>query len=51
MYNAPRAASIIADNECLLYELDRQTFNNIVKDAAIRKREKYDLFLQKITLL
>jgi cAMP-dependent protein kinase regulator len=23
LYNAPRAASIIADNECLLYELDR----------------------------
>jgi cAMP-dependent protein kinase regulator len=42
LYNAPRAATITSDEECLLYELDRNTFNHIVKDAAIRKREKYD---------
>eukprot|EP00356_Strombidium_inclinatum_P016573 CAMPEP_0170494834 /NCGR_PEP_ID=MMETSP0208-20121228/14861_1 /TAXON_ID=197538 /ORGANISM="Strombidium inclinatum, Strain S3" /LENGTH=417 /DNA_ID=CAMNT_0010770937 /DNA_START=22 /DNA_END=1272 /DNA_ORIENTATION=- len=51
LYNAPRAASITSDEECLLYALDRQTFNHIVKDAAIRKREKYEEFLKKIPLL
>lgn len=51
LYNAPRAATITSDDECLLYALDRNTFNHIVKDAAIRKREKYESFLRKIPLL
>ena len=51
LYNAPRAASITSDAESVLYVLDRGTFNHIVKDAAIRKREKYENFLKKIPLL
>lgn len=39
LYNAPRAATITALGDCILYELDRQTFNHIVKDAAVRKRD------------
>ena len=31
--------------------LDRATFNHIVKDASVRKREKYDGFLKQIKLL
>merc|ERR1711934_546563 len=48
LYNAPRAASITSDEECLLYALDRATFNHIVKDAARQKREKYEAFLKEI---
>jgi len=51
LYNAPRAATIFSDNECMLYALDRQTFCHIVKDAAIRKREKYEDFLKTVDLL
>ena len=51
LYNAPRAATITSDNESLLYVLDRATFNHIVKDSSIRKREKYEMFLKKIKLL
>ena len=51
LYNAPRAATITSDDECLLYALDRNTFNHIVKDAAVRRREKYENFLKKIPLL
>jgi cAMP-dependent protein kinase regulator len=36
LYNAPRAASIQSKGESLLFGLDRATFNNIVKDAAMR---------------
>jgi len=45
LYNAPRAASIIAHMESVLWVLDRDCFNNIVKDAAMRKREKWEEFL------
>lgn len=51
LYNAPRAATIIADSECELWSLDRECFNHIVKDAAIRRREKYEDFLGKIEIL
>ena len=51
LYNAPRAATIKAKTDCLLYSLDRATFNHIVKDAAARKREKYEDFLKKVSVL
>lgn len=51
MYNAPRAATIIATTSCTLFSLDRETFNRIVKTAAIKKREKYEEFLNKIEIL
>ena len=42
LYNAPRAATIKADTESSLWVLDRNTFNNIVKDASQNKRNKYE---------
>lgn len=45
LYNAPRAASITAKTDYIIWKLDRDTFNHIVKDAASKKREKYDNFL------
>lgn len=51
LYNAPRAATIKAKTDCLLWVLDRNTFNHIVKDASMRKREKYEDFLKSVTLL
>lgn len=50
LYNAPRAASITAEGPCVLWKLDRETFNHIVKDAACRKREKYDHFLTQVSI-
>ena len=51
MYNAPRAASIYAEEPSVLFSLDRDTFNHIVKNATIQKRQKYDEFLKKIDIL
>jgi cAMP-dependent protein kinase regulator len=51
LYNAPRAATITAKTDCTLWSLDRETFNHIVKDAAIKKREKYQSFLKSIEIL
>jgi cAMP-dependent protein kinase regulator len=34
LYNCPRAATITALENSVVWKLDRDTFNNIVKDAA-----------------
>ena len=52
LYNAPRAATIRAvSDEVITWVLDRETFNNIVKEAAQKKREKYENFLKKVEIL
>lgn len=35
LYNAPRAATIKSKTDCILWALDRETFKNIVQDAAM----------------
>lgn len=50
LYNAPRAASIQAKTKCLLWSLDRECFNVIVKDAQRRKREKHESILEKVKI-
>lgn len=51
LYNCPRAANVLAKEECVCWQLDRETFNHIVKDAAVKRRNKYDEFLKSVTLL
>ena len=51
LYNAPRAATIKANEESILFSLDRACFNNIVKEAAMKKRVQYETFLSKVAIL
>ena len=51
LYNAPRAATIKSLEDSHLWVLDRATFNNIVKVASQKKREKYENFLQTVPIL
>ena len=51
LYNAPRAATITADSDKVItWVLDRETFNHIVKEAAKKKREKYENFLKNVEI-
>jgi cAMP-dependent protein kinase regulator len=51
LYNAPRAATIIAESDAQLWVLDRNTFNHIVKDASQQKRQKFENFLSSVPIL
>merc|ERR1711862_415601 len=51
LYNTTRAANVDTTEKCVLWQLDRDTFNHIVKEAAQKKRSRYDSFLSKVPLL
>lgn len=51
LYNCPRAASVVAKDDTICWQLDRDTFNHIVKEAAVKKRNKYDVFLKEVSLI
>jgi cAMP-dependent protein kinase regulator len=51
LYNAPRAATIVALTDSVLWKLDRECFNVIVKDSAMRKRQKYEEQLKNVEIL
>jgi len=51
LYNCPRAASVVAKGDCICWQLDRESFNYIVKDAAVKRRNKYDAFLKNVVLI
>merc|ERR1719172_148497 len=51
LYNCPRAASVEARNDAVLWQLDRETFNHIVRDASMKQREMYEQFLNRVPLL
>jgi CRP-like cAMP-binding protein len=51
MYNAPRAATVKATSDCVLWALDRVTFRRILMETTSKKRRMYEEFLEKIPLL
>eukprot|EP00340_Litonotus_pictus_P001128 CAMPEP_0170518338 /NCGR_PEP_ID=MMETSP0209-20121228/4048_1 /TAXON_ID=665100 ORGANISM="Litonotus pictus, Strain P1" /NCGR_SAMPLE_ID=MMETSP0209 /ASSEMBLY_ACC=CAM_ASM_000301 /LENGTH=385 /DNA_ID=CAMNT_0010803861 /DNA_START=51 /DNA_END=1208 /DNA_ORIENTATION=+ len=51
LYNAPRAATVKASSSCILWTVDRETFNHIVKEAAQNKRQQYENFLKSVEIL
>ena len=50
LYNVPRQASIIANGSCLLWALDRETFNNLVKDSVIKKKTHFRELLGEVKI-
>ncbi len=50
MYNAPRAATIIAKSSGKVFALDRITFSTIVKQSAIKKRDLYQSVISSVSI-
>ncbi|CCF55695.1 hypothetical protein KAFR_0A02590 [Kazachstania africana CBS 2517] len=51
MYNSPRAATVIATSDCILWALDRLTFRKILLGSSFKKRVLYDDLLKSIPVL
>mmetsp|Transcript_32051 Transcript_32051/g.75172 ORF Transcript_32051/g.75172 Transcript_32051/m.75172 type:complete len:405 (+) Transcript_32051:100-1314(+) len=51
LYNAPRAATVQAAEASTVLQLDRETFNHIVRDGSMKKRNQYEEFLKSVPVL
>lgn len=51
LYNAPRAATVIAVTDGILWGVDRVSFRRIVMYTTARKRRLYEGFLQTVPIL
>lgn len=51
MYNSPRAATVVAATDCILWALDRLTFRKILLGGSFKKRILYDDFLKSMPVL
>eukprot|EP00891_Asterochloris_glomerata_P002124 jgi/Astpho2/2124/gw1.00038.236.1_t len=51
MYNCPRAATVVAEAEGVLWGLDRVTFRDIILVSTMQKREHYEETLAGMSLL
>uniref|UniRef100_A0A8C8HL43 cAMP-dependent protein kinase type II regulatory subunit n=1 Tax=Oncorhynchus tshawytscha TaxID=74940 RepID=A0A8C8HL43_ONCTS len=51
MYNTPRAATIMANQEGALWGLDRATFHRLIVKNNAKKRKMYEAFIECVPLL
>ncbi|KAK7203144.1 cyclic nucleotide-binding-like protein [Myxozyma melibiosi] len=51
MYNAPRAATVITTEPCVLWVLDGTTFRRILMERTASKRSMYEGFLREVPVL
>lgn len=51
MYNTPRAASIQAYSDCVIWGIDRQTYKSIVVYYKFLRNKQYQEFLRNVIIM
>lgn len=51
IYGSPRAATVKAASDCMLWAIDRVTYRRILMGTTMRKRKLYEGFLEKVPIL
>jgi cAMP-dependent protein kinase regulator len=51
IYGTPRAATIKAKTDCVLWAIDRDSYRRILMGSTIRKRKTYEAFLEKVKIM
>lgn len=51
IYGTPRAATIRAKTNCVLWAIDRDSYRRILMGSTIRKRKAYESFLGKVKIM
>ncbi|ODQ67544.1 camp-dependent protein kinase regulatory subunit [Nadsonia fulvescens var. elongata DSM 6958] len=51
MYNSPRAATVQAATQVVVWALDRATFKTILLEGTSKKRSMYEQFLKEVPIL
>lgn len=51
LYNCPRAASIIAETDCSVYSIERETFNQIVRSSIFKRHGLYEELIKQVDFL
>lgn len=51
LYNCPRAATVVARTDCLVWSIDRDTFTNLVRKAHMETRARHERFLATVDLM
>jgi cAMP-dependent protein kinase regulator len=51
MYDAPRAATVVAKTDMKLWAMDRLTYKHILMGTTLKKRNAYKEFLENVPLL
>lgn len=51
LYNTPRAASVVALTECILWKLSRLAYSCFIKNNVIKRRKQLITFINNVELL
>lgn len=51
IYGSPRAATVKATSDCILWAVERGDYRRIMMDTTMQKRELYEKFLTKVPIL
>lgn len=50
-YNAPRAATVVASEDCVTWAVDQLTFKKTIMDTTAKRRGTHEAFISAVPIL